>query len=182
MQGMKIQSRSALIIFAVTAVAAFTGTACKGKHDQPLLDEGTPVMRATIRMSDPAAASQLGTGFFGLTANSWRWTGKEFSAVLAVPPGGAKQGGEVSLTFNIPDVVANALGPLTLTASVDGTSLGSEKYPMSGDYTFRKDVPATLLTKDSVMVKFALDKALPPKAPETRELGVIATSVGIQPK
>jgi hypothetical protein len=168
------------MVFVSTAFIVFTQTACSGKHDQPLLDEGSPAMSATIRMNDPSAAAQLATGFFPLTANTWRWTAKEFSVVLPVPPGAATQGGTLSLSFNIPDVVTKTVGPLSLSASIDSTALGSEKYVTAGNYTFQKDVPASLLTKEPIKVNFALDKALPPKPPETRELGVIVTSVGIQ--
>ena len=43
---------------------------------------------------------------------------------------------------------------------------------------FTADVPPALLTGDSVRVDFALDKTIPPDV-DKRELGVVATSVGI---
>ena len=51
-----------------------------------------------------------------------------------------------------------------------------------GPYTFTADIPAELLTKDSVTVDFSLDKSIPAGAMDQRELGVIATWVGIESK
>ena len=71
---------------------------------------------------------------------------------------------------------------MALTASVGATKLKSETYAKPGAYTFTADVPAELLTKDSVTVDFALDKSIPASAADQRELGVIATSVGLESK
>ncbi len=133
-------------------------------------------------MNDPAATRQLSKGFFELTANSWRWTARHFSAVLAVPPGSSSHGAVASLSLNVPAVLIQTVGPVTVSASVGSTPIGSQTYAAAGDYTFSKDVAGSLLPGNSVTLDFTLDKGMPPKPPETRELGVIVTAVGLESK
>ncbi len=168
------------------AAFIFTG-ACRGKHSRLAVEneepaEATPRMAATLKMSDPAAPAQLVKGVYGLEGGAWRWTAGHFSFLLRSPLSAAQHGATLSLGFTIPDVITQKLGPIELTASVGATRLKSETYAKPGPYTFTADVPAEQLTKDSVTVDFSLDKSIPAGAMDQRELGVIATSVGLESK
>jgi len=161
--------------------------ACRGKHSRLAVeneepDEATPRMAATLKMSDPAAPAQLVKGIYGLEGGAWRWTAGHFSILLRSPLSAAQHGATLTFGFTVPDVVTQKLGPVALTASVGATKLKSETYAKPGAYTYTADVPAELLTKDSVTVDFALDKSIPAGAMDQRELGVIATSVGLESK
>jgi hypothetical protein len=181
----KVIFLAALIVFTV---------GCRGKHNRTTVENEEPdtVARpaagassapvSSLKMSDPAASQQLGKGFYGLEGGAWRWTAREFTATLHPPAGAAQRGGTVTLSISIPPVVIEKLSAVTLTASVAGTKLKSETYSKPASYTFSADVPAALLSKDTVNVDFSLDKALPPGATDTRELGVIATAVGLEAK
>jgi hypothetical protein len=129
-------------------------------------------------MNDPKASTQMLNGFYGLENNAWRWTSGKFSVLLRTPPGTAAQGGIVTFSFTLPDVSMQKLKTITITASVNGTKLNSVEYDKPGANTFTADVPPALLTGDSVRVDFALDKSIPPDV-DKRELGVVATSIGI---
>jgi hypothetical protein len=168
------------------ATVIFAG-ACRGKHSRLAVEneepaEAAPRMAATLKMNDPAAPAQLVKGVYGLEGGAWRWTAGHFSFLLRSPLSAAQHGATLTLGFTIPDVVTQKLGPLVLTASVGTTKLKSDTYAKPGPYTFTADVPAELLTKDSVTVDFALDKSIPAGAMDQRELGVIATSVGLESK
>jgi hypothetical protein len=65
---------------------------------------------------------------------------------------------------------------------VNESELSPETYTQAGEFTYSRDVPAKLLSGDSVKVEFFLDKSLPPGAGDLRELGVVVTSAGLESK
>jgi hypothetical protein len=176
------------ILLATTLLATVIVTgACRGKHSRLAVEneepgEASPRMATTLKMSDPAAPAQLVKGFYAVEGGAWRWTAGKFSVLLRSPLSAAQRGGTLTFGFTVPDVVTQKLGPVALTASVGATKLKTETYATPGPYTFTADVPAELLTKDSVTVDFTLDKAIPAGAMDQRELGVIATSAGLESK
>jgi hypothetical protein len=131
-------------------------------------------------MSDPSAKEQLAKGFFGLEAGAWRWTAGNFSVVLKTPPGSAQKGATLTLGLVASDAVLKQVHSQTLAASIGSTALKSEKYLDPGGHTFTADIPAALLTGDTVTIDFSLDNSLPPGQTDRRELGIIATSVAIE--
>lgn len=168
----------------IILVLAVAGTACKGKRDRVTVqneEESTPGIASLVRTGDPKVSAQLLSGFYGIENNAWRWTSGKFSVLLRTPPIAAAQGGVLAFAFSIPDVSLQKLKSITITASVNGTKLKSMTYDMPGAGTFTADVPAALLTGDSVRVDFALDKTVPPGI-DKRELGVVATSISISGK
>lgn len=168
--------------FFVLALAV-AATACKGQHNRVTVqnEEEAPRMASLVRMNDPNASAQMLTGFYGLENNSWRWTSGKFSVLLRTPPSTAAQGGVVTFAFSLPDIVIQRLKGVEITASVNGTKLKSANYDKPGANIFTADVPPALLTGESVRVDFALDKTIPPDV-DKRNLGVVATSVGISSK
>lgn len=170
---------------AVALLLALTGIGCKGKHSRVAVqneEETAPPQQASVvGMSDPAANTQLISGFYGLENNSWRWTAGKFSAVLRTPPGAAQSGATLTFAFSMPDVVTQKLGKIALTAMINGMVLKTDQYDKPGPNIFSADVPPSVLNTDSVKVDFVLDKSLPPGS-DNRELGVIATSVGLAAK
>lgn len=133
-------------------------------------------------MADARAAVQLTRGFYDTEQGSWRWTAKQFSAVLRAPSTAKEKGALLVFKFAIPDASIRQLKSLTLSAKVAGMALDPETYTKPGDYTYQRDLPASLLTTDVVTVDFLLDKALPPTGTDLRELGVVAQAVGLEAK
>ncbi len=181
---METQTRYLLAALSLTLLLALTG-ACTGKHNRSAVqneepDTG-PVMTSTVRMSDPGAGAQLLSGFYPVENGSWRWTAGKFSVRLRTPPAASQRGGALTLAFNVPEIVIRKLNKLTITASINGMALKSSEFEAAGSYVFSTDVPASMLGADSVKVDFALDKSMPPDV-DKRELGVVATSVGIGPR
>ena len=180
----KLETRSYTVTAAFTLALALSGTACSGKHDAVTVqneEETAPKLTSVVRMSDTKADSQLLSGFYGVE-NGWRWTAGKFTVLLKTPLGAAQKGATLTLDFTIPDVIIQKLKTVTLSTSINGMMLKSESYKQGGKYTYTADVPASMLTGDSVKVDFMTDKSLPPGDAERRELAVIATSVGIASK
>jgi hypothetical protein len=144
--------------------------------------EEAPMLASVVATADPHAVKQLAGGFYGVEQNSWRWTAGRFSVLLRPPRTAARNGAVLQLKFAIPDVALSKLKGVSLSAYVNGTALSPETYSQAGQFIYSRDVPANLLAGDVVRVEFSLDKTLPPSATDRRELGVVASTVGFQPK
>ena len=76
----------------------------------------------------------------------------------------AQHGATLTFNLTVPNVVIQKLGSVTLSSSVGTAKLKSETYSKPGAYTFTADVPAEQLSKETVIVDFAIDKSSPPGA------------------
>ena len=144
--------------------------------------EETPALASVVATADPNAATQLIGGFYGVEQNSWRWTAGRFSVLLRPPRAAAANGAVLQLKFTIPAVAIAKMKAVSLSAYVNGTALTPESYKQAGDFIYSRDVPANLLVGDQARVDFSLDKTVPPSAADRRELGVVVSLVGFQPK
>lgn len=172
-------------ILLFLAAAALLGS-CGCKREQKAIERATveeqPDLAAFVHVADPKTAFQLLEGFYALEGNTWRWTAKKFSVVLRAPAGAGEKGATLRFKLNVPEAVASRIGPQTLTAEAGGVTLAPERFEKAGDYEYVREVPAHAFRRDSVIVNFALDKALPPGEVDQRELGIIAVTVGLDPK
>lgn len=148
--------------------------------EQPSTAAATP--GSLVDMSDPRSSSQILNGFFGIENQSWRWTEGKFSVMLRPPRNAAQRGALLVLHFATPEVVLNKLHSQTLTASIGGRALGSQEYTKAGEQTYSRDVSADLLKGETIRVDFAVDKTLPPSGSDSRELGVVVSSIGFEAK
>jgi len=133
-------------------------------------------------MSDPRATMQLIHGFYNLEGGAWRWTQKNFAVSLRVPPNAATNGAMLMMKVTVPQTQIDKLRSLALSARVNGVDVAPETFNKAGDFLYRKDVPASALTLEMVMVEFSLDKVAPPVPPDVRELGIVVTSIGLMGK
>jgi hypothetical protein len=180
-----LTKRRARFLLGAVLPAILLTAGCSGKHGTTVQnDEGEPSAKAPLvssfKMSDPSAKAQIGKGIYPLEAGSWRWTAGNFSAVLKTPPGAAQKGATLTLALTVSDAVMKQVHSQTLAAAIGATALKSEKYVDAGGHTFTADVPAALLTGDTVTVDFSLDNSLPPGPTDSRELGVIVSAIGIE--
>ena len=148
---------------------------------QETVEEG-PHMVSTINMGDPKQESQLISGFYAVEGNAWRWTARQFTAVLKTPFGASQRGGTLELNLTVPQVVIDKLKTVSLAASVDGNALPPETFSTAGPASYKRDIPATMLTGENVKVDFQLDKAMQPAGGDMRELGIVANSLSLGPK
>jgi hypothetical protein len=170
-----------LIAFAGLAlILALAPAACTKKKKAASTGgaaDGQPA--SVVNVADTNTSAQLTRGFYGVEADSWRWTMKNFSMALHPPKGADQKGATLQLSFAIPDVIFNRLGTLTLNARVNGVDVGSQTFDKAGAQTFKADVPSRALGAEVVAVDFSLDKALPPGEQDQRELGVVVSSAGL---
>jgi hypothetical protein len=136
-----------------------------------------------VRMGDAATAIQLISGFYGVEGegDKWRWSGPDFSLALA-PPRDAPHGARLLLRLYFPETQIQKLGPMTLTAFLDGQPLAPETYAKSGNYDFVRDVPACLLDTNVLPIAFSLDPYSPKTEGEGRDLGAVVLMAALEPK
>lgn len=137
-----------------------------------------PRALSSLHMADPAAAAQLVSGFHGVEQSAWRWTAGKFSVVLDPPQRSTPA--QLKFRFAISPVVLERLKSVTLTASTDEGSIGSETYTAAGEYLFSKPLPVQAPGGKPIAIHFELDRAVAAGELEIRELGVIAISVGLE--
>jgi hypothetical protein len=174
--------RNRLLLAALTAILALAGCRAKRKVQVPATEEEGPSVASMVHVADPRAAAQLVTGFYSVESNAWRWTAGKFAVLLRPPRGAAQKGARLELQFSVPDPVIAKLKTVSLSAKIGSAALAPEQYAQAGEFTYSREVPASVLDADAVKVEFALDKALPPGDVDQRELGVVVSSVGFQPK
>ncbi len=174
--------RAVVTYLLCLAILAFAG--CSSNEPRlvhPIEESGeVVVLLSTLDVADPRAADQLVEGFHQLESGAWRWTARKFSALVKMPGSPSAEAPAVVFRLTVPEIVTQRLGPVTLTAQANGSSLGSATYDQPGDYVFLKDLPEEALDQELVRLDFELDKALPPGDPDYRELAVIAHSIGLK--
>jgi hypothetical protein len=161
---------------------AFAPLGCKRKKAVAQPAGEATGMASTVHMGDPKTEAQLISGFYGIEDNAWRWTGRQFSLVLRPPFGWAQKGGTLQLRLTVPPVIIERLKTISLSATIDGSTLPPETYTQPGDYTYMREVSPELLAGGSVRVDFQLDKSMPPSGADLRDLGVVVLSAGLEPK
>jgi hypothetical protein len=173
------------------ALVALELAACKHKGSPTISGGGldaaitspTPLtsLLSVLKMSDPAAEPQLVRGFYGVESGSWRWTASRFAVTLHPPEGSAQMGATLQFQFSLPEVIVNKLGPVTLSATVNGTPLPSQTYTKPGEYNYTSAVPPAALSTATAALEFSTNKAIPPSNGDKRELALVAVSVGLSP-
>ena len=173
-----------LIVAGLAAALLLTPAGCKRKRRAPAVAAAeSPSEPATmLGTADPRSALQLTKGFYEIENGGWRWSAKEFSAVLKPPPTGPQKGARLVLKFTVAEASITKLGPITLTAKVGSTSCREQRYDKPGQFEFKCDISAADLKDPMVLVDFALDKTLPATANDSRELGLVVAMVGFEAK
>jgi hypothetical protein len=147
---------------------------------QPTIEEPATLV-SMIRIADPSSSSQLLRGFYPLEANTWRWAAGKFSVVLGAPATARTNGAWLALAFNLPDASVQTLKKITLRAKTGDVELSPEEYTTPGEHQYRREVPASALSKAIIEVDFTLDKFL--NLPnDGRELGLVVTQIGLEAK
>ena len=158
---------------------------CKSQRDLTgYTEEEASALRpaAGIQVADPGAAPQLIAGWWDVEDHTWRWTARKFAVVLRSPIGAARRGAILRFRFTLPDVVFSHFKELTISASIQGKPLAPEKYRMPGLALYTRDIPPDLVSTPSVRVDFELDHSFTPGNGDSRDLGVIAHSMGLESK
>jgi len=172
------------LIPVLLAAALLAAPACKRskKARVETVEEDNQQLLTVINTGDPRASVQLLKGFHEIETDGWRWTKGAFSVTLRTPPNAARTGARLEFRFTLPDAVLGKTGPITLKAKIAGVELDPQTYPQAGEQVYQRDIPGTSLPSDAVTVDFELSKFLAAGQVELRELGVIASTVGLLQK
>ena len=172
---------------SVAVAACLVSLACPANEpgiplEEEFGDELPIQLLSSVNVADPRAEEQLVRGFHGLEQRAWRWTQQEFAVLLQPPPAVAGRGYSLDARLTIPDIVIERLGPVALTADVNGVDLGPEVYSEPIENTlYTREIPPDAITGDQpVQVIFRLDKEIPAGEIDSRELGVIALSFALR--
>ena len=117
------------------------------------------------RSFPPLVRTQLLSGWHKLESDAWRWTERRFSVAV-------EEAGALTLRCTAPASLLDRLGPLAVTARVDGAVIARREFASPGDYDVAVQV------KPGV-IEFETDKALPPDAADGRERGLIVRAIEI---
>jgi hypothetical protein len=166
------------------ALAAAATFGCKKREKVRLseAEDAPAAIESTVHTADPRSATQLLKGFHEIEQNSWRWTMGQFAVVLRPPKGAAESGANLVMKFTIPDPVIARVNSTTLTASIGGKAVGSSTYSAPGEHTFNAEVPAGTLGTEPATVEFSLSAFLPAGTVDARELGLVASSIALEPR
>ncbi|MFN0170767.1 MAG: hypothetical protein ACKV22_30470 [Bryobacteraceae bacterium] len=173
--------RSLLIL---VALATLTTPGCK-KRDRIRVgqtEEGAVGPASVVHVADTRTEKQLLAGFHSVEQNSWRWTEGRFSVALKPPAGAAQRGAVLEMRFSVSEPVIKKLQTMSLTAKVNGTPLPPETYTQPGEMVFARDLEPALLARDTVKVDFELDRFAKAGEFDSRELGLIVASIGLEAK
>ncbi len=174
-----------LIPILLLLLSAIFATACKSERDLTGFTEeetGAPRPAAGIQMADPSAAPQLVSGWWDVEDHAWRWTTRKFAVVLRAPIGSARRGATLRFRFTLPGVVFSHTKEIKLSASMQGKPLAPETYLQPGAALYERDIPPSLVSTPSVRIDFELDHSFTPGNGDSRDLGIIARSIGLESK
>ena len=145
-------------------------------------DEAPATLQSVVQTADPRAATQLLRGFHAVEGNAWRWSMGKFAVTLRPPLTAAEKGALLEMKFSIPDPVISRVKTVTVSVSVNGVPLAPAKYDKAGEYVYSAEVPPAALSAEAVTAEFSLDNYLKPGTVDQRELGLVVSSIGLQPK
>jgi hypothetical protein len=139
---------------------------------------------SVVRTADPHTADQLIGGFYpaeGEGDNRWRWVGPDATLALA-PPFPAAKGARLRLRVYFPETQIQGIGPITLTASIDGQALHPETYSKGGSYDFTRDFPDCLLNTNVLPIRIHFDKFTPKSETDGRDLAAVVLMAALEAK
>ncbi len=142
--------------------------------------DGLSQLLSSVNVANPRGEPQLLRGFYPLEQGIWRWTAKNFSVILAVPPPVEGHQPDLDLRATLPDSLRPYL-PITLSAEVNHQQIGTHVFSeLVREQLVTFPIPEGVLTEEPAIVEFTLDKGIEPSESDGRELGMVVASVAIK--
>lgn len=131
----------------------------------------------SVRTANVATSDQLVKGFYPIEEGAWRWTGKQFAIALAVPKTPHPL---LSVDVAVPQVLLDQVGgSTTLHARMGASELAPQTFNAAGNFTYQRELPK-IDGAQVVEVDFSVDKTVPPKGGDPRELGLVVLGASIK--
>src|SRR5262249_55430042 len=134
------------LMAALLLAVALAPAGCKRRNRgrAAAVEENIPAV-SVLNVADPEAPRQLVRGFYSLEDDAWRWTRSRFSVALRPPEGSSRSGARLELKGSIPETVIQRLGPISLSATINGQALKPETFSKGGILTYSREAPASAL-------------------------------------
>jgi hypothetical protein len=169
--------------FAAALVLGVTLVACGKPRVQGIatIEEQEAPLKSAILARNPMDEPQFVSGYYPAEPDGWRWTRGHFVVVLLAPPNSAAKGAVLEAKIDVPQVVLDHVGPVTVRATIGGVALEPETRSHPGIAPYRRSVPASVLQSPEVLIDFTLDKVVKPYTlpGEDRELGLAMHAVAL---
>lgn len=123
---------------------------------------------------DRLANVELLEGWHEAEGTGWRWTGREFS--FRIRASGAARPRMVALNLFLPDELLAGGGAVELAGAIDGTELEPAEFRRPGAHVLVRPLPRD---GQDVLVRFRVATALAADAHDSRERGVVVTSISV---
>jgi cephalosporin hydroxylase len=167
-----------LLLIAVITSLAGCGRKPAGKKDAAAQSRPPgDVHISEVRVADKFVRDRLLSGFYSGT-DDWLWTARKFAVRVDVPPPVTGES-KLELDFSVPAELIEAVGPVTVTARINGTKIGSQKYKAPGRYSWEQRLPEKFLTADPLTVEYELDRWGTDKS-NGHDIGLIAVGVNVR--
>ena len=159
-----------------------TAVGCRSEAPVRPAPDQAARLASTVYTGDPNSEPQLLAGFYRAEEYSWRWTAQRFSVVLRPPEMENEEAAKLVVWLGIPEGLIQKLHSISLSGNVGGFALKPETYTRPGNYTYTRMVAPNLLASEEVRIDFQLDKVMPPIGQDVRPLGIVVTSIGLEPQ
>ncbi len=113
------------------------------------------------------AEVELVSGWHQPEPGGWRWTER----VFALRPAGQS----IAMEIYIPPELLERAGPVTMAMATESGALEPAFFDREGMHTLTRSLP-----RGAAILKFSLDKSLPPDASDGRERGLIVASIAMR--
>jgi tRNA (mo5U34)-methyltransferase len=115
-------------------------------------------------------------GWHDLEDTGWRWTARTFTARVRAAE--SAQGRVLTMRLYVAEESVRRLKRLTLSAMANGIALEPAVYETAGLATFVRRLDVGM--DSEIVLRFWLDRALPSEEADSRERGIIVTSIQIE--
>ena len=123
---------------------------------------------------DRLANVELLEGWHDAEGTGWRWTGREFS--FRIRSTGAAPARTVALNLFLPDQLLAGHGAVALHGTVNGGELEPAEFRHAGAHVLVRPLPRG---REDILVRFRVAATLPADAHDSRERGVVVTSISV---
>jgi len=106
----------------------------------------------------------------------------DYISLALAPPPIVQHGARLLLRLYFPETQIQKLGPMTLTAFVDGQPLAPETFEKGGSYDFVRDIPACFLDTNLLPISFSFDAYSPRSGADGRDLGAVVLMAALEAK
>ncbi len=123
---------------------------------------------------DRLANVELLEGWHAAEGTGWRWTAREFS--FRIRTTGTARARTVALNLFLPDELLVAHGAVALLGTMNGGDLEPAEFRHAGAHVLVRPLPRG---GDDILARFRVSATLPADAHDSRERGVVVTSISV---